>query len=47
MENENKKRNKVAYTIGQTVGVVFVGCLAACACGLMIGLSVKFLMWIF
>lgn len=42
-----EKPNKIAYTIGQIVGTVFIGSLGACLCGLAIGLTIKFLMWIF
>lgn len=41
------KSNKVATSIGQIFGVVFVGCIATCAAGTVIALTVKFLTWMF
>lgn len=40
-------QHKIARLIGQITGVVLVGCIAACGCALLIGLTVKFLGWIF
>lgn len=42
-----EKVQKFSYAVGQIVGAVFVGSVGACLCGLMIGLTVKLLMWIF
>lgn len=42
-----EKPNKIAYTIGHIVGTVLIGSVGACISGLAIGLTIKFLMWIF
>lgn len=44
MEN---KTNKFSYVVGQIVGAVFIASLGTCFCGLVLGLTAKFLMWIF
>ena len=47
MDNNTNNSNKVARVIGQAVGIIFVGCVAVCLCGIMVGLSIKFLAWMF
>lgn len=43
MENNNK----FTRAVGQVLGVALVGCAAGCLCALAIGLSIKFLMFLF
>ena len=45
MEDNNKK--KFAYLVGQFVGGVLVTCIGVCLSGIAIGLTLRFLMWIF
>ena len=45
MEDKNKKT--FGYLVGQFVGTVLVGCLGVCISGIAIGLTLKFLTWIF
>lgn len=44
MDDKNKK---FSYTVGQFVGTVLVGCIGVCLSGVAVGLTIKFLMWIF
>ena len=44
MEDKNKR---FGYLVGQFVGTIFVGCLGVCISGILIGLTIKFLMLIF
>ena len=37
----------VGYRAGQAVGAAFTVCLAACLIGIMLSLTIKFLLWIF
>lgn len=37
----------VASKLGQLLANVFVGCLTACVCAVMIAGAVRFIMWIF
>lgn len=43
---DNKKKT-IGYTVGQFVGTVLVGCVGVCLSGVAVGLTIKFLMWIF
>lgn len=43
MTNEKTFGNKV----GQLIAHVFVGCVTACLCAVMIALAARFIMWLF
>lgn len=44
MKNNDKS---FAYYFGQAISGVFIACLAACLCGIMIALTIGFLKLIF
>ena len=41
------KGKNFGYTVGQFVGTVLIGCIGVCLSGVAIGLTIKFLTFIF
>ena len=44
MEDKNKR---FGYLVGQFIGAIFVGSLGVCISGILVALTIKFLMLIF
>lgn len=42
-----KDNKKIAYIAGQVAALTVISCLAACICGAVVSLTLKFLAWIF
>ena len=42
-----KDNNSFARTLGQILGGILVTCVAICAAAIALGLTYKFIMWIF
>lgn len=43
----NKNNKSFGYIVGQILGAVFVSCVGLCLAGILIALTLKFLLFIF